>query len=181
MLERLQTVGLHHVEIGWNASPRWAEQVSALLAEFPALAIGAAGVVGREAVAAAIAAGCSYAVSPVIEPERLAQAERAGMALIPGVMTPSEVQAARNLGCRLVKLFPAVTLGMAYWRRLRDPLGEPLPFCIAAGGITPETVAAWLHAGVDAVALGSGLASAALQEPQSGSDPLQQLLSCLPG
>jgi 2-dehydro-3-deoxyphosphogluconate aldolase/(4S)-4-hydroxy-2-oxoglutarate aldolase len=56
-----------------------------------------------------------------------------------------------------VKLFPAATLGPGYSGRLRAPLGESLPFCVAAGGLRPEDVPVWLEAGVDAVALGSSL------------------------
>jgi hypothetical protein len=77
--------------------------------------------------------------------------------LVPGVMSSSEVHQARRLGCRIVKLFPAVSVGIKHWRRLREPLGVPLPFCIAAGGLKPADVLPWLAAGVDAVALGSGL------------------------
>jgi 2-dehydro-3-deoxyphosphogluconate aldolase/(4S)-4-hydroxy-2-oxoglutarate aldolase len=170
---------LRHVEIAWNASEGWIKQMVELLARFPSLSIGAAGVVGPAAVAATIQAGCRYAVSPVLEPESLREAECGGMALVPGVLTPSEIQQARRLGCRLVKLFPAVAVGREYWRRLREPLGDPLPFCIAAGGLTPEAVAPWLEAGVDAVALGSSLALGSGQMPPV-PDPFQQLLSCLP-
>jgi len=77
------------------------------------------------------------------------------------VMSPTEVCQARALGCRLVKLFPAATVGPGYWRRLAAPLGESLPFCIAAGGLGPADVMTWLEAGVDAVALGSSLTAAA--------------------
>ena len=72
-------------------------------------------------------------------------------------MSPSEVHGARRRGCAVVKLFPAVSVGREYWRRLREPLGTPLPFCIAAGGLQRQDVLPWLQAGVDAVALGSGL------------------------
>ena len=168
------------MEIAWNTSHGWIDQMAELRLRFPSLAIGAAGVVGPAAVAAAMASGCRYAVSPVLEPQSLRDAERGGMVLVPGVMTPSEVHQARSLGCRLVKLFPAVTLGRGYWRRLREPLGDPLPFCIAAGGLTPGTVASWLGAGVDAVALGSSLAPGSGQVRPTDADPFQQLLSCLP-
>ena len=78
-------------------------------------------------------------------------------------MTPSEVNQAREWGCRVVKLFPAISLGMHYWSRLAPPLG-PLPFCIAAGGLAPADGIPWLEAGVDAVALGGSLAQGAAWE-----------------
>ncbi len=156
-LEQLQALGLRHVEIAWNADPLWSDQTRELVATFPSLRLGAASVCTPEAVAAAAEAGLSYAVSPVLERSLLCQAQDAGLTLVPGVMTPSEVHCARRWGARIVKLFPAAPLGPSYWRRLGDPLGEPLPFCIAAGGLGPADVLPWLSAGVDAVALGSSL------------------------
>jgi 2-dehydro-3-deoxyphosphogluconate aldolase/(4S)-4-hydroxy-2-oxoglutarate aldolase len=180
-LERLQGLGLRHVEIAWQPQPCWTEQMAELLRRFPALELGAASVCEPQGVADASAAGCHYGVSPVLDPALLEQAARADLKLVPGVMTPSEVQHARKLGCGIVKLFPAVSVGIDHWRRLREPLGDPLPFCIAAGGLKLSDVQAWLAAGVDAVALGSGLGGleeaapwqellAALQQRASGGD-----------
>jgi len=95
-------------------------------------------------------------VSPVFAPE-LCHAAGRDLVLVPGVMTPTEIWRARALGCRLVKLFPAAMLGPHYWRRLSAPLGAPLPFCIAAGGLGVADVLPWRAAGVDAVALGASL------------------------
>ena len=128
-----------------------------LIQRFPALRLGAASVCELRAVVESASAGCRYAVSPVLDPALLEEASKRDLLLVPGVMTPSEVQWARRLGCAIVKLFPAVSVGIDHWRRLREPLGVPLPFCIAAGGLTPADVVPWLEAGVDAVALGSGL------------------------
>jgi 2-dehydro-3-deoxyphosphogluconate aldolase/(4S)-4-hydroxy-2-oxoglutarate aldolase len=159
LLERLQALGVIHVEIAWQALAAWADQMAELVRRFPDLELGAASVSSPRALLAAAAAGCRYAVSPVLEDALQQQASTLDLVLVPGVMSPSEVHRARGLGCRLVKLFPAVSVGRDHWRRLREPLGSPLPFCIAAGGLQLSDVLPWLAAGVDAVALGSGLGS----------------------
>ncbi len=156
-LERLQALGLRHVEIAWQPQPHWAEQMGELVRRFSDLELGAASVCEPQGVVDAAAAGCRYVVSPVLDRTLLEEAVRREIVLVPGVMTPSEVHRARRLGCAIVKLFPAVRVGIAHWRRLREPLGAPLPFCIAAGGLKLSDVRPWLAAGVDAVALGSGL------------------------
>lgn len=156
-LQRLQSLGLIHVEIAWQPVPGWSDQMAQLIARFPALELGAASVCEPQGVADAGAAGCRYAVSPVLDADLQRQASALDLVLVPGVMTASEVHQARRLGCPIVKLFPAVSVGRDHWRRLREPLGRPLPFCIAAGGLKPGDVLPWLEAGVDAVALGSGL------------------------
>jgi 2-dehydro-3-deoxyphosphogluconate aldolase/(4S)-4-hydroxy-2-oxoglutarate aldolase len=156
-LQRLQTLGVIHVEIAWQPVQGWSDQMAELIDRFPALKLGAASVCEPEGVAAAAAAGCRYAVSPVLDADLLQQACERDLLLVPGVMSASEVHRARRLGCPIVKLFPAVSVGIDHWRRLREPLGSPLPACIAAGGLQPADVLPWLEAGVDAVALGSGL------------------------
>ncbi len=107
--------------------------MAGLLDRFPDLELGAASVCEPEAVAAVATAGCRSAMSPVLDPALLDAAAERDLVLVPGVMTASEVHSARRLGCHLVKLFPAVSVGIDHWRRLREPLGRPLPFCTAAG------------------------------------------------
>lgn len=157
MLEQLQDLGLRHVEIAWSSDRLWIPQCRELLKAFPVLRLGAASISSAAGVADASAAGFGYGVAPVLQRSLLQGASAAGLTLIPGVMTPTEVHRARRWGASIVKLFPASTLGPHYWRRLGDPLGAPLPFCIAAGGLGPADVLPWLEAGTDAVALGSSL------------------------
>ncbi|MFM1811530.1 MAG: hypothetical protein RLZZ336_468 [Cyanobacteriota bacterium] len=157
-LERLQDCGVRHVEVAWSPGcPDWARQCRQLVAAFPELCLGAASVCGRAALEAVANAELRFAVSPVFQPDLLHYAAHLGLTLVPGVFSPTEVCDAIALGCTMVKLFPAISVGPAYWRRLAGPLG-PLPFCIAAGGLGPVDLPAWLSAGVDAVAIGGELA-----------------------
>lgn len=157
VLERLQALGLRHVEIAWQPQALWVEQMAELVRRFRDLELGAASICEPQGVVDAATAGCRYAVSPVLDSEVQQTALSHDLVLVPGVMTPSEVHRARQMGCGIVKLFPAVSVGRDHWRRLREPLGPSLPFCIAAGGLRCEDVLPWLSAGVDAVALGSGV------------------------
>jgi 2-dehydro-3-deoxyphosphogluconate aldolase/(4S)-4-hydroxy-2-oxoglutarate aldolase len=153
LLERLQDLGLLHVEIAWQPGPGWVESSRELRTSFPSLHLGAASI-------------CSQ------------RAQATGLTLVPGVMTPTEVHQARAWGSGIVKLFPASSVGPGYWSRLVAPLGTPLPFCIAAGGLGPADVEPWLAAGVDAVALGSGLFQVADGASVGAMDllPLERLL-----
>ncbi|MCP9796725.1 bifunctional 4-hydroxy-2-oxoglutarate aldolase/2-dehydro-3-deoxy-phosphogluconate aldolase [Cyanobium sp. Lug-B] len=172
-LGQLAALGVRHVEIAWGPSPAWIPDCRRLIEAYPDLRLGAASICTPAALAAALEAGFSYGVSPVLEAELLETAAMARFALVPGVMTPTEVNRARSLGCPIVKLFPAASVGIGHWRRLRDPLGPPLPFCIAAGGLGPADVRPWLEAGVGAVALGSSLVA-------QGPETLRQVLAELP-
>lgn len=162
-MARLNGLGLRHMEIAFSTHPAWAEQCRELQLRFPKVQFGAASVRSAEALASVAEAGLGYAMAPVLEPTLIDQAGDLGILLVPGVMTPTEVHQATSLGCALVKLYPAATVGPAYWRSLLGPMG-PLPFCIAAGGLRVVDVPEWLRQGVDAVALGQGLFAIPLDE-----------------
>ena len=155
-IERLQRIGVGHIELAWSTHPEWSSQCRTLVEDFPLLRFGAASVCDVEALQGVARAGLGFAVSPVLDPALLAVAAQLDLTLVPGVMTPTEVHQARAMGCGMVKLFPAAALGRHYWRRLAAPLGT-LPFCIAAGGLSPADLCEWLAAGVDAVAIGGSL------------------------
>jgi len=180
LLDQLLLLGASHVEIAWSPHSAWVPQCRQLITAYPTLRLGAASVCTQGALADVINAGFRYAVSPILDRSLIEAAGAAGLGLIPGVLTPSEVHCARSWGCPMVKLFPATSVGSCYWRRLVDPLGHPLPFCLAAGGLGPQDVLPWLAAGVDAIALGSGLLTSTTG---SGVDlsTLQSLLTSLAG
>ena len=161
----LQSVGWRHIELAWTA-PWLPGLIPDLRERCPQVHLGAASVITARQLGQVAAAGLSYAFMPVWKPELLLRARELDITLVPGVFTPTEVHQARCHGCTMVKLFPAATLGVHYWSRLRAPLG-PLPTCIAAGGLAPETGLQWLQMGaVDAVAVGQKLfGSLALGDP----------------
>ena len=85
--------------------------------------------------AAADRAGAQFGVTPGLTPELAAAARGARFPLLPGVMTPTEVIAARHAGFNLLKLFPAQQAGgVAMLQALRAPFPDVL-FC-PTGGIT---------------------------------------------
>ena len=152
-LSCLENVGLRHVEIGWQPNDRWRCFVERVRQFCPSLHLGAASVLTAEALVDLEACGLPFAMSPCFDPSLLERARRCGILLVPGVFSPTEIQQATAMGCGLVKLFPAASVGVDYFQRLRAPLG-PLPKVIAAGGLGVADLDAWLRAGHAAVALG---------------------------
>ncbi len=152
-LSCLENVGLRHVEIGWQPGQQWRGFVERVCQSCPSLQLGAASVLTAEALVDLEACGLPFAMSPCFDPSLLEMARRSGILLVPGVFSPTEIQQAMAMGCGLVKLFPAASVGVDYLQRLRAPLG-PLPKVIAAGGLGVADLDAWLQAGHAAVALG---------------------------
>jgi 2-dehydro-3-deoxyphosphogluconate aldolase/(4S)-4-hydroxy-2-oxoglutarate aldolase len=74
----------------------------------------------------------------------------------PGVLTPSEVMAARKAGCEMVKVFPCAQVGgPKYIRALTRPFPD-MKF-IAAGGVTQTTALEFILSGAAALGIGSEL------------------------
>ena len=93
--------------------------------------------------AQARAAGAVFGVSPGLTAELIAAAKASGLPLLPGVMTPSEVMAARAAGFAQLKLFPAVPAGgVGMLNALAGPLGDVM-FC-PTGGISQATAPQFL-------------------------------------
>lgn len=119
------------------------------------LPIGAGTVMTGEAARAAIEAGASFVLTPHLAEEPLAVCHEANIPAVIGVMTPSEMVRAYHLGCEMVKIFPAGTLGPNYFRELRGPLPQ-IP-TMAVGGVSAANAAEFIMAGAKAVGAGSQL------------------------
>jgi 2-dehydro-3-deoxyphosphogluconate aldolase/(4S)-4-hydroxy-2-oxoglutarate aldolase len=113
------------------------------MAQVEGAIVGVGTLTQPEEFAAARDAGAVFGVSPGLTPALIDAARKSGLPLLPGVMTPSEVMAAREAGFRQLKLFPAVPAGGV---GMLSAIGGPLPdvtFC-PTGGISIDTAPQFL-------------------------------------
>jgi 2-dehydro-3-deoxyphosphogluconate aldolase/(4S)-4-hydroxy-2-oxoglutarate aldolase len=101
-------------------------------------------------------AGAVFTVAPGLDVEVASASIQAGLAHLPGVATPSEVQNVIRLGLSWMKAFPAAQLSTGWIQALRAPF--PSASFVATGGIDADNAAAFLSAGARVVAVGSALA-----------------------
>ena len=127
--------------------------------EMPDALLGLGTVLDAEAARAGIAAGARFIVTPAVRPEVISACRDAGVPVICGALTPTEILAAWELGADVVKIFPAEFFGPAYIRSIKAPF--PQIELMPTGGVTPETLSDFLRAGAIAAAAGSALVSAA--------------------
>jgi 2-dehydro-3-deoxyphosphogluconate aldolase/(4S)-4-hydroxy-2-oxoglutarate aldolase len=107
----LVAAGIHQAEITLRTSA--ALDAIASLTRLPGMVVGAGTVLDAAQVDAAVDAGAAFLVSPGLSQSVLARAEGRGIPVVPGVATASEIIRTRELGIRLVKFFPAESLGGA--------------------------------------------------------------------
>jgi 2-dehydro-3-deoxyphosphogluconate aldolase/(4S)-4-hydroxy-2-oxoglutarate aldolase len=102
--------------------------------------------------------GANFIVSPSLNPEVARLCNRHGIPYTPGCGSVTEICNAQELGCDLVKVFPAGSVGGPKF--VKDVLA-PLPWTMmmATGSVEPtrENLSAWKASGVTCVGMGSKL------------------------
>lgn len=102
--------GLPAIEVTFRTAAA-ADAIRAICAECPEVLVGAGTVLTTEQADAAIAAGAKFLVSPGLNPNVVRHAIARGVPMVPGCSSPSDFEAALELGLTHVKFFPAETLG----------------------------------------------------------------------
>lgn len=117
--------------------------IRAMAEQVPEAIVGVGTLTQASEFAAARDAGAVFGVSPGLTAALVEGARKSGLSLLPGVMTPSEVMSARELGFQQLKLFPAVPAGgIGMLNAIAGPLPD-ITFC-PTGGISIETAAQFL-------------------------------------
>lgn len=119
-----------------------------LIQEFsrrPGLIVGAGTVLSSATADAAAAAGAQFLVSPVVDVEVIAASQALGLAMMPGIHTPTEALLAQRAGAELQKVFPAPAGGPLWIRSTLAPL--PSLRLVPTNGVDEDNARAFLDAG----------------------------------
>ena len=130
------------------------ERLAAAMAN-RSVAVGAGTVLDEATARNVLLAGAEFIVTPTLSAGVIETANRDGVPVIPGIMTPSEAQRAMEAGADAVKLFPANTVGPGHISAIHGPLSQI--DIIPTGGIDLENTATYIDAGAFAVGTGSAL------------------------
>lgn len=118
--------------------------IAAIRRELPQVLVGAGTVLTPDQAAAAVDAGAQFVVSPGSNGRVIERVLAAGIPMIPGVATPTEIEAALERGLQVLKLFPAEVLGgLAMLKALSGPY--PQVKFIPTGGISGANLESYLR------------------------------------
>lgn len=136
--------------------PGAVEIIAALVASAgPGVVVGAGTVLDGPTASAVIEAGAAFVVSPVFSLDVVAVCREADRAVMPGCFSPTEILTAWNAGPDVVKVFPATSLGPAFFKDVLAPL--PALRLMPTGGVTRENAGSWIKAGAVAIGVASAL------------------------
>jgi len=144
LAEALLAGGLGVMEVTFRTGAA-ANSIARIRKGVPAMAIGAGTLLSAEQVQRAVDAGAQFGVSPGLNESVLAMAHKNKIPFFPGVMTPTEVGRALELGWKHLKFFPAEAAGgVAMLKALAGPFAHTGVQFIPTGGIHAANLANYL-------------------------------------
>lgn len=147
--------GVSVIEITMTV-PGAVELIREVARRAPDALVGAGTVLDPGRARDCIDAGARFVVSPALDLETVAVCREAGVAVLPGALTPTEVVTAWRAGADLVKVFPANAVGgPSYLKSLKAPL--PQLELVPTGGVNLETAKDFIRAGASALGVGADL------------------------
>jgi len=145
LAEALLKAGLDVMEVTFRSAAA-APALRRIAARFPQMLLGAGTLLDPRQVDVAVDAGANFAVAPGLNDRVVDAARQAGVVMIPGVMTPSEVERAMSLGCRTLKFFPAESAGgVAMLKALDGPYAHTGVRFVPTGGINMSNMLPYLE------------------------------------
>ncbi len=119
------------------------ESIRRINAEFPNILLGAGTVLKVDQAEKAINAGARFVVAPGFNPRVVDYCQSRGVAVFPGICTPTEIEAAMEEGLTNLKFFPAEPIGgLDYLKAISAPYSQ-VRF-IPTGGISLDNVRKYL-------------------------------------
>lgn len=140
----LEAGGLPVAEITFRTGAA-AESIRRMRGEFPEMLVGAGTITSIAMAGEALDAGAEFLVTPGFSRDVVSWCVSKNVPVYPGCTTASEVEAAMNLGLRVVKFFPAEQSGgLARIKALCGPY--PMMRFMPTGGIHLENLPEYLAA-----------------------------------
>jgi 2-dehydro-3-deoxyphosphogluconate aldolase/(4S)-4-hydroxy-2-oxoglutarate aldolase len=136
--------GLNCIEVTFRTAGA-SDSIARIRKGVPQIVVGAGTLLTAEQVKQAIGAGAQFGVSPGLSESVSTAAQENDFPLFPGVITPTEVMRALELGWKNLKFFPAETSGgVNALKALGGPFGHTGVKFIPTGGITAATLPNYL-------------------------------------
>ncbi len=144
LAEALLAGGLDRIEVTLR-TPAAEAALGRILRALPEMLVGAGTVVTPAQARRCLDLGVSFGVAPGFNPVTVRLFAQSGVPFIPGVLSPSEIEAAYAHGCTLLKFFPAEAAGGS---KMLSAMATPyeslgVRFC-PTGGVTLDNMKDYL-------------------------------------
>lgn len=131
------------IEVAFR-TPQAAESLRAIRLAYPEMIVGAGTIIHLEQVEQAMDAGAMFIVSPGFDTTLVEYCRNRNIDIVPGVSCASEVQMGVRMGLKVLKFFPAETLGGLKMINFWSAPFSDIRF-LPAGGCGFDNLAAYFH------------------------------------
>ena len=112
----------------------------------PEMVVGIGTVLTSDQVKQITKLGAAFGVAPGLNPDVVKTAQKQGLPFIPGIVTPSDIECAIELGCNVLKYFPAEPAGgLAYLKSMANPYTHLGLRYVPLGGLNQDNFKAYLE------------------------------------
>ncbi|MDZ7617589.1 MAG: bifunctional 4-hydroxy-2-oxoglutarate aldolase/2-dehydro-3-deoxy-phosphogluconate aldolase [Patescibacteria group bacterium] len=151
--------GLPIIEITFRTQAA-AEVIKTISQNRPELLVGAGTVLTLENLEAARSCGATFAVAPGLNPRVVTKANELGFPFVPGVATPTDIEAALSLDCTTLKFFPSEAAGgVPMLKALSAPYKHMGIRFVPTGGVSVGNLESYLSLDTVAAVGGTWLAT----------------------
>ena len=145
LAEALLRGGLKVMEITFRTEAA-AASITQIRKNLPEMRVGAGTLIAKDQVLKAIDSGAEFGLAPGFNPGLCSVAIEHKLEMIPGVITPSEVENAYAMGFRILKIFPIRQFGgIELLKAFNGPFGDLGIRYIPMGGVNQENFSAYLN------------------------------------
>jgi 2-dehydro-3-deoxyphosphogluconate aldolase/(4S)-4-hydroxy-2-oxoglutarate aldolase len=179
VVQCLVTGGVTTLEITSN-TPGFTEEIANARKKHPDVLIGAGTIIDKTLAKDAIKAGAQFLVTPNTDKSVVKTAHKHGIPILMGALTPTDIAKGIKYGADLIKVFPAGSLGISYFKDLQGPFSN-IPL-MPVGGVNINNITDWFDAGAIGVGVGNDLTCAAntTTEQEALIEHVKQYVSKLP-
>ncbi len=157
MAEALMRGGITAIELTLRTAAGL-DAIKVIRKALPEMYVGAGTVLTPDQVVQAKDAGACFAVAPGTNVKVIQKANEIGIPFGPGIFTPSDIEAALENGCRMLKYFPAASCGIKHLKAIAAPYKHLGIKFIPLGGVNISNLAEMLSDPLIAAVGGSWLA-----------------------
>jgi 2-dehydro-3-deoxyphosphogluconate aldolase / (4S)-4-hydroxy-2-oxoglutarate aldolase len=144
LTESLLAGGITGIELTLR-TPQSFEAIRIVAKKYPQVLLGVGTVLEPDQIDQCLDAGGQFALAPGTSSNILEYAAKKNFFFVPGIATPSDIETAMRTGCRILKYFPAHTLGgIDYLKSIHAPYAHRNLSYIPLGGVNESNLAGYL-------------------------------------
>lgn len=158
LAEALLEGGISAMELTLR-TPAALDALHAIHTRVPSMTAGVGTVLTRQQVRDVKKLGAHFGVSPGVNRSVLSEAVERELPFAPGIATPSDIEAALEFDCRIMKFFPAEHLGgLTYLQSIAAPYQHLGVQFIPLGGVNEKNLRSYLESPLICAVGGSWIA-----------------------